>query len=323
MPLILSESDVRELLDMRSAISCIETAFEEQSKKRFLLPERQVFKSTDSAVVRFMAASLPQLNTLGLKVLLGVPAKRKIDSTYFLVLLLSPEDASLLAIISAGRLTQLRTGAASAVATRHLAKRGFDSVGILGAGVQGYAQLEAMVAATGNLKDVVIYDMDASRSQAIGEKAKSEFGVKTRVASLIDELYDKDVICTATTTVKPLLFGNKLHEGTHVNAIGSNAPTRQEIDHTVLLKSRVFTDKTEQVLQEAGDLVIPISQGLYKSDNIIGEIGDVITGKIAGRNSNSDITLFKSVGIALEDVAVARIIYDLAVQKGLGQEISF
>lgn len=322
MPLILSESDVRELLDMRSAISSIETAFEEQSKKHFLLPERQVFKSTDSAVVRLMAASLPQLNTLGLKVLLGVPAKRKIDSTYFLVLLLSPEDASLLAIISAGRLTQLRTGAASAVATRHLAKHGFESVGILGAGVQGYAQLEAMVA-TGNLKDAVIYDMDTSRSQATAEKAKSEFGVKARVASLIDELYNEDVICTATTTVKPLLFGDKLHEGTHVNAIGSNAPTRQEIDYTVLLKSRVFTDKTEQVLQEAGDFVIPINQGLYKSDNIIGEIGDVITGKIAGRNSNSDITLFKSVGIALEDVAVARTIYDLAVQKGLGQEVSF
>ena len=322
MPLILSESDVRELLDMRSAISSVETAFEEQSKKRFLLPERQVFKSTDSAVVRLMAASLPQLHILGLKVLLGVPAKRKIDSTYFLVLLLSPEDASLLAIISAGRLTQLRTGAASAVATRHLAKHGFGSVGILGAGVQGYAQLEAMVA-TANLKDVVIYDMDGPRSQAMAEKAKSEFGVKARVASQIDELYEKDVVCTATTTVKPLLFGDKLREGTHVNAIGSNAPTRQEIDYTVLLKSRVFTDKTEQVLQEAGDLVIPITQGLYKSDNIIGEIADVITGKITGRNSNSDITLFKSVGIALEDVAVARTIYDLAVQKGLGQEVSF
>lgn len=322
MPLVLSESDVHELLNMRSAISSVETAFEEQSKKRFLLPERQVFKSTDSAIVRLMAASLPQLNTLGVKVLLGVPAKRRADSTYFLVLLLSPEDASLLAIISAGRLTQLRTGAASAIATRHLAKHGVESVGILGAGVQGYAQLEAMVA-TANLKDIVIYDMDASRSQAIAEKAKSEFGVKARAASLIDELYEKDIICTATTTVKPLLFGDKLHEGTHVNAIGSNAPTRQEIDHTVLLKSRVFTDKTEQVLQEAGDLVIPITQGLYKSDNIIGEIADVITGKIAGRNSDSDITLFKSVGIALEDVAVARTVYDLAVQKGRGQEISF
>jgi len=322
MPLILGESDVHELLDMKSAISSIETAFEEQSKKRFLLPERQVFKSTDSAVVRVMAASLPQLHTLGLKVLLGIPAKRKIDSTYFLVLLLNPEDASLLAIISAGRLTQLRTGAASSVATKHLARHGFSSVGILGAGVQGYAQLEAMVA-TADLKDIVIFDVDALRAQAMAEKAKSELGIKARAANQIDELYEKDVICTATTTVKPLIFGDKLREGIHVNAIGSNAPNRQEIDHTVLLKSRVFTDKTEQVLQEAGDLVIPINQGLYKADNIIGEIADVITGKIAGRNSNSDITLFKSVGIALEDVAVARTIYDLAVRKGAGQDVSF
>jgi ornithine cyclodeaminase/alanine dehydrogenase-like protein (mu-crystallin family) len=320
MPLVLNESDVGGLLDMRTAISSVRTAFEEQSKKQFLLPERQVFKSTDSAVVRLMAASLPQLQALGLKVLLGVPAKRKTGLTYFLVLLLDPEDASLLAIISAGRLTQLRTGAASAVATKCLAKNAFGSIGILGAGVQGYAQLEAM-AAIAKLKETSIYDMDTQRSQAVADKAKCELGVNARVARKIDELYEKDVICTATTAVKPLIFGDKLRDGLHINAIGSNAPNRQEIDHTVLLKSKVFTDKTEQALQEAGDLVIPINQRLYDADRIVGEIADVVTGRIKGRTSNSDITLFKSVGIALEDVAVARAVYELAVHKGIGQQI--
>ena len=141
MVLILKESDVNQLLDMKSAIACLEGAFREQSKKRFLMPERQVFKATDSAVVRVMAASMPKFGTLGLKVLLGIPAKRTAGSTYFVVLLFSPEDASLLAVISARRLTQLRTGGASAIATKYLARRSFGLVGILGAGVQGYGQL--------------------------------------------------------------------------------------------------------------------------------------------------------------------------------------
>jgi len=322
MVLILKESDVNQLLDMKSAISCLESAFREQSEKQFLMPERQVFKATDSAVVRVMAASIPKLETLGLKVLLGAPAKRKAGSAYFVVLLFSPEDASLLAIISAGRLTQLRTGGASAIATRHLARHSFSSVGILGAGIQGYGQLEGLAAVT-KLHEAMVFDIDARRVGSFAEKAETELGVKVIPAQQLEELYQTDVLCTATTSVKPLIFGSKLQEGTHLNAIGSNAPNRQEIDHTVLLKSKVFVDETGQVLKEAGDIIIPISQGFYKSESIAGELADVITGKVKGRTSDSDITMFKSVGIALEDVAVSRAAYDLAIRKGVGLEIAF
>lgn len=322
MVLILSESDVNELVDMKSAISCLESAFREQSEKRFLLPERQFFKAADNAVVRIMAASIPALNSLGLKVLLGVPAKRAANATYFMVLLFAPDDARLLAVISAGRLTQLRTGAASAVATNYLARSGILTAGILGAGVQGYGQLEGLHAVA-KLKEVLVFDIDPSRVEALTKKATNELGVTIRPAHQVEELYAADVISTATTSVKPLIFGEKLRAGTHVNAVGSNAPNRQEIDHSVLLKSRVFTDKTEQVLKEGGDLVIPISQGTYRPENIVGELADVVTGKIKGRTSNSDVTLFKSVGIAIEDVAVARTVYELAIRKGAGREIAF
>jgi ornithine cyclodeaminase/alanine dehydrogenase-like protein (mu-crystallin family) len=322
MVLILNESDVNELVDMKSAISCLESAFREQSEKRFLLPERQFFKAADNAVVRIMAASIPELNSLGLKVLLGVPAKRAANATYFVVLLLNPDDARLLAVISAGRLTQLRTGAASAVATNYLARSGILSVGVLGAGVQGYGQLEG-IHAVAKLKEALVFDIDPSRAEALTKKATDELGVIVRPAHQMEELYATDVISTATTSVRPLIFGEKLCAGTHVNAVGSNAPNRQEIDHSVLLKSRVFTDKTEQVLKEGGDLVIPISQGIYRPENIVGELADVVTGKIKGRTSNSDVTLFKSVGIALEDMAVARTVYELAIRKGVGREIAF
>ena len=321
MVLILNESDVNQLLDMKSTISCLESAFCEQSEKRFLLPDRQVFSATDSAIVRVMGASIPRLQSLALKALLGVPAKRKAGSTYFVTLLFSPEDASLLAIISAARLTQLRTGGASAIATKYLARHGFTSVGILGAGVQGYGQLEGVANIT-KLREATVFDTDEPRMHSLIERARIELGVKVRPVQL-EDLYGTEVLCTATTSPKPLIFGSKLRPGVHLNAIGSNAPNRQEIDPAVLLKSRVFVDKLGQVLKESGDLVIPINEGQYKSESIVGELADVITGKIPGRTSDSEITLFKSVGIALEDAAVARTVYDLAVAKGAGKEVEF
>ena len=322
MVLVLTEAEVNKLLDMRSAVSCLESAFREQSEKRFLMPERQVFMATDSAVVRVMAASMQQLEALGLKVLLGVPAKRKPKSTYFIVMLFNPEDASLLALISAARLTQLRTGAASAIATKHLARSSISRVGILGVGVQGYGQLEGLVAAT-KPQEAVVFDIDPSRVRSFVERAEKELEIKVRQARELEELYDTDVLCTATTSVKPLIFGAKMREGTHLNAVGSNAPNRQEIDHAALLKSRVFVDDTAQALKETGDLIIPIQAGMYKADRIAGELADVIAGKLKGRTSDADITLFKSVGIALEDVAVSHAAYELALAKGVGQEIVF
>jgi ornithine cyclodeaminase/alanine dehydrogenase-like protein (mu-crystallin family) len=322
MVLLLKELDVDQLLDMKSTVSCLETVFREQSEKRILLPERQVVRATDSSIIRTMIASVPKLEALGLKVLLGTPPTRKQGSMYFVVLLFHPEDASLLAIMAANRLTQLRTGGASAVATKYLANPDFTTAGILGAGVQGYGQLEGL-AAVGNLQDVAVFDMDAGRVKSLADKAKAELGISVKQAHKLEDLYDTDVLSTATTSSKPLIFGERLRPGVHLNAVGSNAPNRQEIDHTVLLKSKVFVDRKEQVLMEAGDLVIPISQGLYEPENIVGELADAITGKIEGRTTQSDITLFKSVGIALEDVAVARAVYDRALSKGAGENLSF
>jgi ornithine cyclodeaminase/alanine dehydrogenase-like protein (mu-crystallin family) len=322
MVLILTEADVTKLLDMKSAIGCLENAFREQSEKRFQMPERQVFKASDSAVVRLMTASMPKLDILGLKVLLGVPAKRKPRSTYFVVMLFKPDDASVLAIISAGRLTQLRTGGASAIATKYLARKSISKVGILGAGVQGFGQLEGIVAGT-KVQEAVVFDIDEPKVRSFAEKAETELRIRVTKASQLEELYQADVLCTATTSIKPLIFGGKLREGTHVNAVGSNAPNRQEIDHATLLKSRVFVDDLGQALKESGDLIIPIQAGMYKAESITGELADVVTGKLKGRTSDSDLTVFKSVGIALEDVAVGHAAYELAATKGVGQEIDF
>jgi alanine dehydrogenase len=308
---------------MNLAISCIEKAFSEQSASRVLQPERQVIQPKDSdAVVRIMSAFAPQMEALGVKALLGVPAKRKAGRTYFVTLLFSPDDASLLAIIPASRLTQIRTGAASGVATKYLARPDSSTVGILGAGNQGYGQFEGVSEAM-KLHGGKVFGRHPERIDRFIERAREQKGIKLEKASKLEELYSNDIICTATTSPTPLIFGQPLRPGTHLNAVGSNAPNRQEIHETALLKGKVYVDKIGQALVEAGDFAIPIKQGLYSPNLIVGEMCDVVTGKVKGRASNDEITIFKSVGIALEDVAVAKAAYDLALQKGVGQDVKF
>ena len=322
MVLIINESEVNELIDMPSAITSLEAAFREQSDGRVLLPNRQVMQEAGSqAVVRIMPASAIKLKALGLKVLLGSAGKRRQGATYFAVLLFDPEDASLLAIISAGRLTQLRTGAASGVATKYLAKNNAQTIGVIGAGVQGYGQLEGVNAAVHPTK-CVVFDVSEASVKLMVDQARTRIGVVLKQASNLDELYDVDVLCTATTSSEPIIFWEKLRPGLHINAIGSNVPNRRELDPAVLQHSKVFVDRKEQALNESGDLIIPIKNGLFDPENIRGELCDVLTRKILGRTSDSDVTLFKSVGIAIEDVAVARTVYESAVKKGMGKEVA-
>jgi alanine dehydrogenase len=319
--LVLTETDLDNLVSMGSAVESLERAFREQSEGRVLLPERQFIQQDNSdAIVRIMVASAPSLQALGLKALLGKPAIRRDGLTYFVVLLFNPEDASLLAIISAKRLTQLRTGATSGVATKYLARSDSKRIGLVGAGVQGFGQLEG-VAAVANLRGGIVFDPNDRNATTMIEKAQSRFGLKLERRSNLDDIYDVDILCTATTSVKPLIFGDKLRPGMHINAIGSNAPNRQEVHESALLRSKVFVDRREQALSESGDFVVPSSQGRYDAGLIKAELCDVVNQRVEGRTSGEDITLFKSVGIAIEDIAVARLAYDVAVLSGVGKEI--
>jgi ornithine cyclodeaminase/alanine dehydrogenase-like protein (mu-crystallin family) len=323
MVLIIRESDVDAVLDMRSSVACLESAFREQSQGLTIMPDRQVMQARNpGAIVRVMAAAISGPNAFGLKALLGVPAQRDPRQTYFATLLFDPQDAHLLAIISAGRLTQLRTGGASGVATRYLSKENSDSIGLIGAGVQGFGQVEG-VAAVRSLKSGFIYDKDEARAASFAHSVEERLGIALRATSRLDDLYGTDIVCTATTALTPILFGDNVKAGTHVNAIGSNAPNRQEVHESVLVRSKVYVDRREQALKETGDLVIPIKNERYKPDDIAGELCDVVTGKVRGRTADSDITLFKSVGIAIEDIAVARAVFERARERGLGVEIDF
>ena len=320
MVLILDEKAVSSLASLDSIIVDVEMALRQYSEKTTLMPPRyQMDRPGTPGTLRVMLAALPELNTAGLKVLTGSAGKRAVEGTYFVVMLFD-QDGSLLCVMSANRLTQLRTGAASAVATKYLARKDSRNLGLLGAGVQGLGQLEA-ISHVLRIQNGYVYDVKSEQAEKARTIALDQFNVALEVAESPDEVVQKaDLLITATTSSQALFDASAVNPGTHINAIGSNMPSRHELDVALFRRSKVFVDSIEQATKESGDLIEAMSRG-YKVDEISGEIGEVIAGKNAGRTTPQQITLFKSVGIAVEDVAAANTIYKSALRENAGIEI--
>lgn len=320
MVLVLNEQDVEGLVDLRSAVDAIEDAFREAGKGKVVMPVRAKMSVPDSfGTIRLMPAALLESKVSGLKVLAGTAGHRKPDGAYFVSLVHDFDDGGLKCIVSANRLTQLRTGAVAAVATRLLARKDSKTFGLIGAGVQGKGQLEA-VSSVVNFEGGLVYDVSkesAVRLAGLGLK----LGLELKVADSIEEVTSRsDVISTSTTASTPFLSASNVKEGTHINAMGSNLPSRKELDPNLLGASKVVVDSLEQAIEESGDLE-PIRQGKVPKDVIHGELSEVLAGSKSGRESGREITILKSVGVALQDVAIANFIYSRALKRGVGTEV--
>jgi alanine dehydrogenase len=322
MVLILDEPTVSKLANLDSIIADVEKALTQYSDKKTVMPPRyQLDRPGTPGTLRVMLATLPEPKAAGLKVLTGTAGKRAPNRTYFVVMLFD-EDGSLLSIMSANRLTQLRTGAASAIATKHLARTDSKKIGLIGAGVQGLGQLEAITHIL-RIKSGYVHDVSNGQAQKAKATAQERFGVELDISKSADEVARQvDVLVTATTSNRPVFEASSVRPGAHINAIGSNMPSRREIDPTLLRRAKVFVDSIEQATKESGDLIEAISKDGYKVEEIRGELGEVIAGKKHGRTSRDDITLFKSVGIAVEDIAAAKSIYEQALRQGTGVELN-
>jgi len=228
----------------------------------------------------------------------------------------------LVAVIQADRLGQRRTGAASGVATKYLARSDASTVGIVGTGWQAESQLEA-ICAVRPIRRIRCYGRDKAHREAFAKKMSSFLGVTVQTAGSAEEaIRDADVAVTATNAPQPVIHGDWLHAGCHINAIGSNRLETRELDDAAVRRcALVVTDSIEQAREESGDLVEPMKRGLITWDRIH-EISDVVAGKVSGRTKADDITLFKSHGIAIEDVAVAALVYERARDHGIGKSVS-
>ena len=316
MTLHINEAEVHQLLTMRMAIEAVEDVSKKQADTTVMVHPRRRFELPDKGFFHYMAALDTGAGYVGMKQYTYVKGK-----LVFLVTLYSVATGELVALIEADYMGQLRTGAASGVATKYLAKKLAKSVAIIGTGGQARTQLEA-IHNVRMLDAVYVYGRDKDRRQRfceeMGEKlAINVYPMETSAAAV----EHAEVICTATTASHPVVQGQDLPKGVHINAIGANHAHKQELEEAVIGKANViFVDSLAQSKQEAGDLIIPFAKDLQKWAEVK-ELADLVAGKVTGRANDSQITLFKSNGIASWDLALAIKMYALAKEKGLGREL--
>lgn len=314
MPLFLTEADVQELLPMEKALERVEASFLAQARGGAINRSRErIFQSRCS--LHYMAAALPEEKWLGMKIYTIAPAAWR-----FLVLLYDGESGQLLALLEADHLGRLRTGAASGVATKHMARAGASLVGLIGSGRQARTQLEA-VAKVRALAGVKVFSRAEKRRHDFCREMGDRLRLKVEPGESAEAVARfGDIVITATSSREPVVRGEWLRPGTHVNAIGANMPDRREVDDATLARaSLIAVDTLEQAQEEAGDLI----QGLASLPGGwegVAELHEIASGKRRGRTTDQEITLFKSSGIALWDIAVAGYVYQQALARGKGRQ---
>jgi ornithine cyclodeaminase len=324
--LILNKRDVERLLPMPTCIDLMAEALVSLTRGDVVLPLRPVLRIPDSPnVFALMPAYSKALNAIGAKLITVYPGNHgtALDSHQGAVLLFNGENGSLLAMMDAASITAIRTAAVSGVATRALARADADTLAILGSGVQARTHIDAMFAVR-PFRRVRVWSRSADHARALVAKAgwthRAEFEVVDDAKSAV---MNADVVCTVTAAREPVLRGAWLRPGTHVNAVGASLPTARELDTEAVRRSRVFVDRRESALNEAGDLLIPMHEGAIVEDHIAAEIGELLSGHDAGRGDSSEITLFKSLGLAVEDLASAHYLYDRAKRERAGSWVEF
>ncbi|HSE81449.1 MAG TPA: ornithine cyclodeaminase family protein [Gaiellaceae bacterium] len=309
MPLFLREADVEELLSPSEAVEVVEACFARMSRGAVELDPRRRLRLEDGRL-HVMAASDLELRRAGVKTYVGFA-----DGARFVVALFAADAPELLALIEADRLGQRRTGAASAVAARLLAKPGARTLGLIGTGWQAESQLACIRAALPEIERVVAYSRNSERLEEFCRRFDCEAGEYNRDAA------EQDVVVTVTSSRDPVLRGEWLQSGALVCAAGANRIEARELDNAVLERATfVCCDSLEQAKLEAGDLIEPVERGALDWLEVH-ELAEVVGGETAGRQHEDDIVVFKSLGIAAEDVAAAAFVYERAVERGLGLEL--
>lgn len=315
MTLLLREHHVTELLDIQTAIAAVEEVLRDQAEGQATNKPRYRV-AIPASQLHVMAAGDKKLGVYGLK---AYTASRK--GARFLVLLYESDTGDLLAMIEADRLGQMRTGAASGVATKYMARESADTVGIFGTGWQAESQLMA-VCAVKQIKLIKAYSRSRERREAFARKMTSLLRVEVTPAETPEEAArGQSIVITATSAREPVLKGEWIDAGTHLNIVGSNFLSKAEVDvETIRRASIIAVDSIEQSKIEAGDLLPAIERGVINWESVT-EFGRIVAGRDRGRTSDENITLFKSNGIALEDISTALRVYNLAQERGVGDHI--
>ena len=316
MALFLTEKDVNDLLNMDVALGAVEEGFRLLAEGKATNIPRARLRFTHGTF-NFMSAAAPTLGVVGQKtyaVASGNPVR-------FYVQISSADTGELLALFEASAMGQIRTGAATGVATKHMARRDASTVGLIGAGYQARTQLEA-VCRVRDVRSVRVFSPTPERRERFAAEMSAKLGVEISTASSAEAcVRDADIAITITSSSRPVMSGEWLSPGTHVNAAGANHRMRRELDDEAVRRSNtIVADDVEQAKIECGDLIHPIERGLLQWEQVR-NLSAVVAGREPGRTSDGDVTLFESQGLALEDIVTGIKVYQLAREGGIGQEI--
>ncbi len=317
MALLLSEKDVTDLLTMADAIDAVERVTRRQGEGLAIVQPRHRLQLPDKGFLHYMAGADVEAGLVGMKVYTSVRGALR-----FLVSVYQSATGELIALVEADQLGVMRTGAASGVATRYMSRQDAKTLGLIGTGHQARGQLAA-VAAVRKLERVRVFGRDAARRKTFADEMAKKLNLAIEPVNSAEEaVRGADIVTTATTTSKPVVDGQWLTPGMHINAIGANFPQKRELDDAAIARAtRIAVDSLEQSRLESGDLIQAFANNEQRWSRVQ-ELAPIVAGKASGRERAEEITLFKSNGLAIWDIAAAARVVQLALAQGRGQKIS-
>lgn len=324
--LIVNHQEVKQWLSMNECMDVMAQTLKMLNRGKALNPLRHAMWLPDkSGLIGMMPAYLQDSGVMGLKAISVFPGNHTTDydSHQGTVMLFETKNGRLLAMMDAGKITAIRTAAVSGVATRMLARDDAAELALLGSGVQAQAHLEAMQVAR-KISGVRVWSQHFEHAQKFSDQASAAATISVKAFDTVKAAVDgADIICTVTSATEPVLFGDWISPGTHINAVGSSVAFARELDTAAVVNAKLFVDRKESTLNEAGDFLYPKKEGAIDDSHIRGEIGDILLGRVGGRAASEEITLFKSLGLAAEDVAAAHHIYQKLLKQNEGTWLDF
>jgi len=319
--LIADQKLVTEVFTMQEAIATMRRALTMLAAGDVVMPLRTMLQlPRGDAVMGLMPSYLGGLDAVGVKVVAAFPADfgSEYDTHQGVVLFFETGRGLLRAIVDATSITAIRTAAVSGLATDLLARPDAADLAVIGAGTQAHTHLQAMLAVR-PVRRVRVYSVPAESAAEFARRETRLTGLPVEAVATAEEaVAGADLVCTTTTAHEPVVRGPWISPGAHVNAVGAYTPTTRELDSDLVAGARLYADRRESLTSEAGEFLIPRAEGRFGDEHIVGELGEVLTGKAPGRASPDEVTLFKSLGIAIEDLAAAHRVHEICEERGLG-----
>lgn len=319
---ILSRSTIEKLVDAQEVLEAVEEAFRAYGQQQVQMPPKvYMFYPEYEGDLRTMPAYIASIKATGVKIV-NVHVRnhdRNLPTVMATIVLNDPETGYPIAVMDGTLITALRTGAAGAIAVKHLARQDARRIALVGCGTQAETQL-LMTRLVTNIEEVVAYDVDTKRWDSFCRKVKEEYGFRIIGNNNLDDVYTADIITTTTPVHQPIIKTAKVQPGTHINAIGADAPGKQELETELIFKAKVVVDNWEQA-SHSGEINIPVERHGYTNKQVYAELGAIVAGLVPGRTNPTEITVFDSTGLAIQDIATAVVIYRKSQRLGLGQDI--